>query len=299
MHRLTALVPPAVCAAALGRVWPDDLDGQVRCLDEGARSLGLCHSCAPWSTKVEDAALLMELGIGGLSPAGSTKAEDVALLGEPGMGMPLRAGSAQEAADDDAFGRLDEVAAGLAASPGAPPVLGVVSGPLGWGSRLAAAATAAADSVPDPVEAIDAAADVAADRLRTLAGCGVETVAVVEAGASEAYVDHAVAAEFHGPLVKAAAHLRLGLVLVCTGTTPAEELGYGRWVSSGGSSPGLGFVPDEAFGSQRRLRRVLARAADGSDDCEMVTAPLDDRVEPDLVRMAAAMLDGSAPGVSR
>lgn len=277
MTRLTALVPAAVCASAVGRDWPTDLEGQVRCLDEGARSMGLRHSCAPWSTKAEDAALVRELGMGPLASAGA----------------------AQEAADGDAFGRLDEVAAGLAATPGAPPVLGVVPGPLGWGSRLFAASTADVDAVCDPVEAIDAAADVAADRLRALAGCGVESVAVVETGASEVYVDPAVAAELHGPLVKVAAHLRLGVVLVCTGKTPAEDLGYGRWVSSGGSSPGLGFLPDEAFGSQRHLRRALARASDGLDDCEMVTAPLDDRVAPDLVRMAAAMLDGSAPGVSR
>ena len=299
MHRLTALVPPAVCAAALGRVWPDDLDGQVRCLDEGARSLGLRHSCAPWSTKTEDAALLEELGMGGLPRGGSTKTGDAALPKELDMGPLASAGAAQEAADDDTFERLDEVAAGLAATPGAPPVLGVVSGPLGWGSRLAAATPAAAGAAADPVEAIDAAADLAADRLRTLARCGVEEVAVVETGAVELYVDPAVAAESHDPLVKVAAHLRLGLVLVCTGTTSAEDLGYGRWVSSRGCSPGLGFLPDEALGSHRRLRRVLAGATDGPDDREMITAPLDDRVAPGLVRMAAAMLDGPASGVSR
>ena len=40
VSRLTALVPGAVCAAALGRGWPDEVDEQVRCLDEGSPVAG-------------------------------------------------------------------------------------------------------------------------------------------------------------------------------------------------------------------------------------------------------------------
>ena len=285
MSRLTALVPAAVCAGALGRDWPDDLDGQVRCIDEGSRALGLAYCCAPWSTEAEDAALRAELGM------------DASLVAGPGGNAAASAaGPAGEAVVDDVFERLNEVAAGLARTPGAPPVLGVVSGPLGWGSRHATATGTGTGLALDPVEAVDAAADVAADRLRALAGCGVELVAVVEPGVPELNVDPALAAELHGPLVNAAAHLRLGLVLVATGTIPAEALGYGCWVSSRGCSPGLGFLPGSVLRAEPDLRRFLARAMDRPDDGEVVTAPLEDRVSPDLVRLAAATLAGPAPG---
>ena len=64
MSRLTAVVPGSVCAAALRRAWPDDLDTQIRSIDEGSRALGLAHCCAPWSMEAEDAALRTEFGDG-------------------------------------------------------------------------------------------------------------------------------------------------------------------------------------------------------------------------------------------
>lgn len=98
------MAAPELFAAALNRPWPDDLDGRVRCLDEGARALGLALSCAPWSPEAEDEALVAEMGIGsGLAPA----LED-----------------------------LDAVAAGLTGTPGALPVLGAVSGPAAWSARV-------------------------------------------------------------------------------------------------------------------------------------------------------------------
>ena len=250
--------------------------------------MGLAYCCAPWSLSAEDAALLAELGMDASSQGGP-------LAGTASVDDP-----SGETASADSFKKLDAVVAALARTPGAPAVLGVVSGPLGWGGRVAAAtragASAGAGAIVDPVEAIDAAADVAADRLRALAGCGVERVAVVETGAPELYVDSALAAELHVPLVNTAKHLRIELVLVSTGTTAADALDYGCWVSSGGCSPGLGFLPDAAFHAEGNLRRCLAQATDLPGEGELVTAPLDERVSPDLVRMTAATLAAASAG---
>ena len=95
---------PELFAAALNRPWPDDLDGRVRCLDEGARALGLAMSCGSWSPAAEDAALTSEL--------------------DPGS-------DPNPALDD-----LDAVAIGLAQTPGALAVLGAVSGPAALNARV-------------------------------------------------------------------------------------------------------------------------------------------------------------------
>ena len=104
MSRLVAVAAPEVFAAALNRPWPDDLDGRVRCLDEGARALGLAMSCVGWSPATEDAALTAEL--------------------DPPPVPAL-------ALDD-----LDATAAGLVGTPGALPVLGAVSGPAALSARV-------------------------------------------------------------------------------------------------------------------------------------------------------------------
>ena len=98
------MAAPEMFAAALNRPWPDDLDGRVRCLDEGARALGLAMSCASWSPAAEDEALAAEL--------------------DPGS-------DPNPALDD-----LDAVATGLAQTPGALAVLGAVSGPVALNARV-------------------------------------------------------------------------------------------------------------------------------------------------------------------
>ena len=64
---------------------------------------------------------------------------------------------------------------------------------------------------------------------------------------------------------------------------------------AGGCSPGLGFLPREAFVSELGLRHFRARGMTLTDSDETVTAPLEDRVSPHLVRMAAGMLARSGP----
>lgn len=102
--KLVAVAAPELFAAALNRPWPDDLDGRVRCLDEGARALGLALSCAPWSPSAENRALAAEMGVG---PGSAPALED-----------------------------MDAVVAGLTGTPGALPVLGAVSGPAAWSARV-------------------------------------------------------------------------------------------------------------------------------------------------------------------
>ncbi len=280
MSRLTALVPAAVCAAALGRALPDDVAGRVRCIDEGSRALGLQTCCAPWSQEAEDAALLSELGEDGpsLSELGIVAVGPV----EPGDG----------AVEDDAFGRLDAVATGLVRTPGAEPVMGLVSGPLGWGARQA---SGTGRGLPiDPVEAIDAASDLAADRIRALAGCGVRRIAVVELGAPDLFVASELAAEFHESMLRAAGHLRVELLLVVpvpiAGVASPAELGYERWVSNAGCSDGLGFLPQAAFKSTRAVARSLRRLSAAS---EVVTGPLGPDVGIEALRSAAALVSKS------
>ena len=242
MSQLTALVPGRVCAAALGRDWPDDLDGQVRCIDEGSRALRLAFCCAPGLDEARDP---------------------------------------------------DSVAAGLVATPGALPVLGVVPGPLS--DKLLSeihrrgGKSAGSSASQDVQELLDDASDAAADRLRALGACGVRRAAVVEA-ATASWVGEEAAAEAHRPLLNASAHLRLDLVLVASGLDDVASLGYDRWASDQGCSPGHGYLPAEAFDSAAALERELDRLRAAGDPSEVVTAPLDPGVSPDLVRHASRAL---------
>lgn len=242
MIRLTALVPAAVCAAALGRDWPDDVDGQVRCIDEGSRALGLAFCCAPWTGEAHDP---------------------------------------------------DSVTAGLVATPGALPVLGVVPGPLSdellSGIHHRGGKPAGSSASQNGQELLDDASDAAVDRLRALGACGVGRAAVVEHATAPWPGDEA-AAESHRPLLNAAAHLRIDLVLVASGLDDVASLGYKDWASGRGCSPGLGFLSAEAFDSVAALERRLDRIRTAGDPGEVITAPLEANVAPDVVRHASRAL---------
>lgn len=285
LSRLTALAPGPVCAAALGRDWPDDLDGQVRCIDEGTRSLGLPYCCAPWSVESEDSALRAELG-------------DYAGPGAGSPGVPVVDHAAGAHPNPESFPSHrsksgtdfgDSVAAGLARVPGAPPVLGLVSGPLTWGTRIR--------SGPALEDAVDAASDLAAGRVRALAGHGAERVVVVESVAAGDSVAAELLVEAHSPILRSAHHLRTDVLLVMTasGAAPPSSLGYRLWASANGCADGLAFLPPAALCSARALARrvegdraALARAA------EVVTAPLGSGVDPGLLRHAAGLVRGAS-----
>lgn len=299
MTRLVAVAAPELFAAALNRPWPDDLDGRVRCLDEGARALGLALSCAPWSPSAEDRALAAELG---LEP-GSVSTPGPADLDAETDGRACTPGSAPALAD------LDAVAVGLVGTPGGLGVLGAVSGPAAWAARVEG----------DPDEALDAASDLAAARVRSLGACGVGRVAVVETDRPGFDLDRA--AEAHEPILRTAEHLRLDVFLVVTppagaadwtpnaaalaagatagdpsaigpvlGCQPAR-LGYERWASPGGCSEGLAFLPAGVFESPAALDRCLdERRAELSEAAEAVAAPLAPDADPAAVRSAAARL---------
>lgn len=245
MTRLTALVPGSVCAAAVGRSWPDDLDGQVRCIEEGSRALGLAYCCAPTPDEVPDA---------------------------------------------------DAVTAGLVATPGALPVLGVVRGPLS--SELLSeihrrgGESAGSSAIQDLQELLDDASDAAADRIRALSDRGVRRIAIVENGGPPPVSDDD-AAESHRPLLNAAGHLRIDLVLVAVGLDDAELLGYGRWAAGQGCSPGLGYLPTGVFDSAAALERGLDRTRAAGRPGEVITAPLAAGVSPELLRHASRALAGT------
>ena len=246
MSRLTALLPAAVCARALGRQWPGDLDGQVRCIDEGSRALGLAFCCAPGPDEARDP---------------------------------------------------DSVTAALVAIPGALPVLGVVRGPLSnellseihrRGGKLAGISAA-----QDVLELLDDASDAAVDRIRALSVRGVRRVTVVEDAAAASWVSDDAVVESHRPLLNAAAHLRIDRVLVASGLDDGASLGYDRWASARGCSPGLGFLPADAFDSAAALERFLDRIRACGDPGEVITPPLDAGVSPELVRHASRALAGT------
>ncbi|MXY10331.1 MAG: hypothetical protein F4Z00_00535 [Acidimicrobiaceae bacterium] len=245
MSRLTALVPGAVGAAALGRAWPDDVNGQVRCIDEGSRALGLACCCAPWTGEAQDP---------------------------------------------------DSVTTGLVATPGALPVLGVVPGPLSSellsGIHRRGGKLAGSSAIQDVQDLLDDASDAAVDRLRALGACGVRRAAVME-DATISWAGEDAAAEAHRPLLNAAAHLRIDLVLVAGGPEVVASLGYDRWVSGRGCSLGLGYLPAEAFDSAAALERGLDRTRAAGDPGEVITPPLDAGVAPELVRHASRVLAGT------
>ncbi len=269
MSRLAALVPGAVCAAALGRAWPEDLDGQVRCIDEGTRSLGLAHCCAPWSPEAEDAALRSELGLE-TEQAGTQQNLESLGSDEPKAG-----------ADFDG----DAVAAALALVPGAPGVMGLVSGPLTWSIRAGSGA-----AIED---AVDAASDLVCDRLRELAERGVERIAVLESSADDPEHDGVdLIVEAHRPIVRSAAHLRIGVLLVAThsAANTAARLAYRQWVGPDHCSEGLAFLPATALASPQSATDCISHLASADT---VVTGPLSADTGPDVVRLAARLLGGS------
>lgn len=286
--RLVAVAAPEVFAAALNRPWPDDLDGRVRCLDEGARSLGLAMSCAGWSPAAEDAALTAELDPG--SAPADPRAVASGLAGTPG------------AASAPSLDDLDAAAAGLAQTPGALAVLGAVSGPAALSIRVGG----------DSGEALDDASDLAAARVRALGACGVDQVAVVEAEFFGFDADRI--AEAHEPILRTAEHLRLDALLIvasasgavgddpdaadrdpsavgpAAGCDPAR-LGYERWAGPGGCSDGLAFLPSAVFESPVALNRGLDESrSELAAAHEAITAPLGPDTDPAAVRAAAARL---------
>ncbi len=276
---LTALVPGSVCAAALGRGWPDDLDGQVRCLDEGTRALGLAYCCASWPVDAENAALKAELGDQADPGPGSPEAPTAcAAAGHDRNLESFASYRSKTRADFDG----DAVAAGLARVPGAPPVVGLVSGPLTWSIRVRSGA---------PLQdAVDAASDLASARIRALAGCGVERVVVVESADAGNRLDAELAFEAHRPILRAAQHLRTDVLLVTTasGAASPASLGYRLWASPNGCADGLAYLPAAAFCSAEALARSIGRRRAQLGAAEaVVTAPLGAGVDPDLVRSAA------------
>ena len=296
------MAAPELFAAALNRPWPDDLDGRVRCLDEGARALGLAMSCAPWLPAAEDEALNAELNPGSVpTPALTPGSSDTDAAVSGLAGIP---GAASVPSLDD----LDAVATGLAGTPGALAVLGAVSGPAAWSARVGG----------DSGEAIDDASDLAAARVRALGACGVRRVAVVEA--EHFGLDTDRVAEAHEPILRTAEHLRLDVLLIgaligapasgargdgtgagaadrdpsadglAAGCDPAR-LGYERWAGSGGCSEGLVFLPPAVFESVAMLDRCLdERRAELAGAAEAVTAPLGPGTDPAAVRAAAGRL---------
>lgn len=299
------MAAPELFAAALNRPWPDDLDGRVRCLDEGARALGLAMSCASWSPAAEDAALAAELDPGPVPTPALTP--DSA---NPGVaaGLTSPPGAASVPSLDD----LDAVAAGLADTPGALGVLGAVSGPAAWSARCGG----------DSGEALDDASDLAAARVRALAACGIERVAVVE---TEHFgLDTDRVAEAHEPILRTAEHLRLDVLLIVAPTSGATgygtgaaaagavdrdssadgrvagcdpaQLGYKHWAAPDGCSEGLAFLSAGVFESTAALNRGLEeRRAELAGAAEAVTAPLGPDADPAAVRAAAARLAENRP----
>ena len=291
--RLVAVAAPEVFAAALNRPWPDDLDGRIRCLDEGARALGLAMSCAGWSPAAEDAALTAELDPGSVPADPSAVASGLA--GTPG------------AASAPSLDDLDAAAAGLAQTPGALAVLGAVSGPAALSARVGG----------NSGEALDDASDLAAARVRALGACGVDRVAVVEAEFFGFDADRI--AEAHEPILRTAEHLRLDALLIvasasgavsdgpgaaaanaagpapsaagpAAGCDPAR-LGYERWAGPGGCSDGLAFLPAGVFESAAALNRGLdERRAELAAADKAITAPLGPGADPAAVRAAVARL---------
>ena len=294
---------PELFAAALNRPWPDDLDGRVRCLDEGARSLGLAMSCAGWLPAAEDAALKAELNPGSVpTPALTPGSADTDAAASGLAGIP---GAASVPSLDD----LDAMAAGLAQTPGTLAVLGAVSGPAVWSARAGG----------DSSEALDDASDLAAARVRALGACGVRRVAVVEA--EHFGLDTNRVAEAHEPILRTAEHLRLDVLLIGIGV-PASgargdgtgaaaagaadrdpsadglaagcdpvRLGYERWAGPGGCSEGLVFLPAGIFESTAALNRGLEeRRSELAAAHEAITAPLGPGTDPAAVRAAAARL---------
>lgn len=282
VSRLTALVPAEACAAAVARDLPEDLDGQVRCIDEGTRSLGLAYCCAPWSPEAEDAALRAELG--DHTDAGPGSPKPPSARAGAGHDRNLEGFASYRSRTRTDFDG-DAVAAGLARVPGAPPVVGLVSGPLTWGNRVRSGVLLE--------DAVDAASDLAAARVRALSGCGVERVIVVESADVGDRVDAELALEAHRPILRAADHLRVEVLLVSTHavTRAAARLAHERCAGPDGCSDGLAFLPAAAFSSTAAVARFVDQQQSRLAAADTVlTSPLGAGTDPEVVRYAAGLL---------
>ena len=169
-------------------------------------------------------------------------------------------------------------------------MLGVVPGPLSnellSETPRRGGESAGSSPIQDIQDLLDDASDAAAERIRALAACGVRRVAVVE-DAAPLWSGTDAAVEAHGPMLRAAAHLRIDLVLVASGPDDVAPLGYDLWASGRGCSPGTGYLPVEALESAAALERGLDRIRASGDPGEVITGPLDASVSPELVRHAS------------
>jgi hypothetical protein len=240
-----ALVAPDVYAAALRQPPPADPDATVRVISEGARALGLPTLCVPWRPDTEVDAIRADLTAAG--------------------------------GDDGRLAAVDETARWLCATPGHPPVVGVVSGPM------ALAAAAAVDD--DLREAVDAAADIAAQRVRALAEAGVDRLVVVDRTGPGTPSD--LARDAHAPLVRLAAHFGIPVTLIALyDVLAAGDMGYPAWASPNGGSKGARLLTRDELADLDRVAAVTDAAGDGVVFTEWLSAD----VEPDVVRRAAAVV---------
>ena len=116
---------------------------------------------------------------------------------------------------------------------------------------------------------------------------------VVESVDAEDSVVAELLVEAHRPLLNAAAHLRIDSVLVASSLDDGALLGYDCWASDRGCSPGLGYLPAEGFDSAAALEQWRYRIRAAGDPGEIITAPLDASVAPDVVRLASRALAGT------
>jgi hypothetical protein len=237
---LLALASPALCAAALRQPPPTEAEETVRVILDGSAAMGLTVVCGPWDHAAEVDGVRDELG-GAPSPS------------------------------SERLGAGDTVTGWLVGSPGVSAVVAPVSGPL-W---LAAEADAG-----DPQDALDAASDFVADRVRALCELGVAHVVVLEASGGRT-VDAAAAAEAHTPIARLARHFGVPVTLVALDdAVPAGALGYERWTSPEAGSGDVRLVTADSLRD--------ARPEPGATDAVVVTDYLTTAVEPAQVRELAA-----------
>ena len=144
----------------------------------------------------------------------------------------------------------------------------------------------------DVAEVLETASDLAAARIRALAGTGVRRVVLVETDAPRLAPDAEMMAELHRPLLRAARHLGVETLLVTTGrlTVQPAELGHVRWASSDGCADGMAFLPEAAFESTETTARWVSRLTEADAMTEVVTAPLGRHTDPHVLRGASALI---------
>ena len=236
MSALLALASPELCAAALRRPAPAGPEDAVRVILDGSAAMGLDAVCGPWDHEAEVAAVAGELS------------------GAPGPSA-------------ERLREVDTVTEWLVRSPGGRPVVGVVSGPVWLGRDTGA---------DDPQDALDAASDFVAERVRALCELGVGHLVVLETGDG----DTTAAAEAHTAVTRLAQHFGVPVTLVALDdAVPAGDLGYDRWVSPSAGSDDLGLLTAAA------LRCPTEPALPAGS---LVTDYLPPEIEPARVREAAA-----------